>query len=79
MLGTYILNRADNVNVVGTEGIFILQFLCRRFLVSFYRGLTYYAHVVSSVRQSTDAQVFIDATANYLSSAQLTQTMAYDV
>ena len=49
------------------------------FYVSFFRGLTYYAHVLSSVRQSTDAQVFIDATANYLSSAQLTQTMAYDL
>ena len=74
LLGSYILNRAHNVNVVGTEGIFILQFLCRRFLFVcvFFRGLTYYAHVVSSVRQSTDAQVFIDATANYLSSAQLT-------
>ena len=49
------------------------------FYVSFFRGLTYYAHVLSSVRQSMDAQVFIDATANYLSSAQLTQTMAYDL
>ena len=36
------------------------------FYVSFFRGLTYYALVLSSVRQSTDAQVFIDATANYL-------------
>ena len=62
LLGIYILNRADNANVVGTEGIFILQFLCRRFcfyVSLIFRDLTCYAHVLSSVLQSTDAQVFI--------------------
>ena len=32
LLGIYILNRADNANVVGTEGIFIIQFIYRFFL-----------------------------------------------